>query len=116
MLKGYMRKFLITLVTIFYLSNSVALCFAGTPVKKLCRGVVNVLTFPLEVPKQTYLEFQRGRAVTFHVSVWILSGFVKGTVYSFGRLLSGTWDVVSFPLNHPQDYTPIMRPDFVFQR
>ena len=86
------------------------------PLKKLVRGFVNVSTFSLELPKQTLIEFNRGRKKTFHVSIWILCGIAKGTAYSLGRLGSGLWDILSFPFNHPKGYAPLMKPEFVFEK
>ena len=91
-----------------------AASYANNPGEKLIRGVVNVVTFPLEIPKQTYSEYKRGREKTFHVSVWILCGLVKGTAYSVGRAASGAWDMLTFPLAIPENYTPVMQPDYVF--
>ena len=110
-----MRKtlFLLTLVFFFFFS---AISRAGGPVEKLKRGAINILTFPLEIPKETVKEFRVGRAKTFHVLIFILDGFVEGCAYSVGRLGSGTWDIISFPLNKPAGFEPLMKPDFVFDK
>ena len=88
---------------------------AGNPWQKLGRGFTNVVTAPLEIPKQTDSEWKRGRQQTFHVLVWILSGFVKGLAYFVGRTGSGTWDILTFPFPLPPDYQPLMKPNFIFQ-
>ncbi len=106
-------KIILTFILFSFLTSSTSACPA---LKKLGRGVINVATSPLEVPKQTFIEFNRGRKITFHVSVWILSGLAKGTAYSIGRLASGVWDIVSFPIPKPADYKPLMQPPTVFEQ
>ena len=84
------------------------------PGKKLLRGTVNLVTAPLEVPKQTRIYWKKGAEKTDHILVWILSGFIKGSVNTFGRIGSGAWDVVTFPFSMPKDNKPLFEPDYVF--
>ena len=81
---------------------------------KLTRGLVNVITAPLEIPTQTRIYWKEGAKVTDHILVWIFSGFVKGTVNTVARIGSGAWDIVSSPFAVPADYAPLYRPEYVF--
>ena len=91
------------------------LAFAeDTKSAKLYRGVVNVVTAPVEIPKQVRVYWIKGAQKTPHIIVWILSGGVWGTVQAVKRTGSGVWDVVSFPFAKPEKFGPLMKPDFVF--
>ncbi|MFA5260219.1 MAG: exosortase system-associated protein, TIGR04073 family [Candidatus Omnitrophota bacterium] len=85
-----------------------------TPLKKLVRGTINLATAPLEVPKQTRLYWKKGAEKTDHILVWIFSGIVKGSVNTVGRIGSGTWDVVTFLIDIPENNQPLFQPDYVF--
>gem|GEM_PF-914933 len=86
------------------------------PLNKLSRGVVNVATAPVEIPKQVRIYWKEGAQKTPHIIVWILSGFVKGSVNTVTRISSGAWDIVSFPWAVPEDYQPLVKPDYVFSK
>ncbi len=84
------------------------------PAKKLGRGVINIATAPLEVPKQARIYWKEGAKKTDHILVWIFSGIVKGGANTAGRLGSGLWDVVTFPFNIPKDKKALFQPEYVF--
>ena len=86
-----------------------------TPAKKLIRGVVNIATAPLEVPKQTWVYWKEGAKRTDHILVWIFSGMVKGIIETTKRVGSGTWDVLTFPWAVPDHYESLIKPEFVFE-
>jgi putative exosortase-associated protein (TIGR04073 family) len=74
---------------------------------KFGRGVVNVLTFWTEVPRNVALEWQR----TDPASGFFL-GVGKGVGYSYARLMGGVYDIVTFPFPVPMGFAPVMHPEF----
>ena len=108
-----MRK--VIFLVLFLSAVSPAAFADGKPMDKLTRGVTNVVTAPLEIPKQTVIYWIEGAKMTKHVSVWILSGVVKGHVNMVRRIGSGLWDVVSFPFQKPEDFEPLFKPDYVYE-
>ena len=78
-------------------------------VGKLTRGVVTVLTSPLEIPKQARIYWKEGAKKIPHVLVWIFCGAVKGMVNMVVRVASGTWDIVTLPIPIPTDYKPLVK-------
>ena len=82
---------------------------------KLIRGFSNLITAPVEIPKQTYIYWKKGAEKTNHVSAWVFSGFIKGMVNTVGRLGSGLWDVMTFNIEKPENYEPLMKPACVFE-
>lgn len=109
-----MGKFFIFLI--LFTTVSLSLVFAGNgPVNKLYRGVANVVTAPIEVPKQARAYWIKGAQLTPHILVWIGSGAVWGMVQGVKRVGSGLWDIVSFPFAKPAAYDPLFKPNYVFQ-
>ena len=86
----------------------------NNPAKKLYRGAVNIVTAPIEVPKQARAYWIEGAQKTPHILVWIGSGVAWGFVQGFKRMGSGFWDVVSFPFEKPTEYEPLFKPEYVF--
>ncbi len=107
-------KNLIILTIIFSLTG-VSKVFAESAGNKLTRGVVNVVTASVEIPKQTRAYWIEGAHITDHFLVWAASGAVWGMVQTVKRTASGLWDIVSFPFAKPQDYAPLLKPDYVFE-
>lgn len=82
--------------------------------EKAKRGIVNIVTSPVEIPKQFRAYWIKGSEKTPHILVWLLSGTVKGAVNMVGRFGSGAWDVVTSPCPKSQDKDPLMKPNYVF--
>jgi putative exosortase-associated protein (TIGR04073 family) len=85
---------------------------ADTPLKKLGRGLANILTCPLEIPKgigDANAESGPVAAMTFGVLQGIFKTCVRGVV--------GVYETVSFPIPLPADYAPIlMDPEFFLEQ
>ena len=84
------------------------------PADKLKRGVVNLVTAPVEIPKNVRAYWIEGSEVTSHISFWLFSGLVKGMVDSVARFGSGAWDVLTFPWEDTVDRQPLVQPSYVF--
>lgn len=85
------------------------------PGQKLERGVVNIVTSPVEIPKEIRRYWIMGSEKTYHIIVWVFAGTIKGFISTLERAGSGVWDVVSFPVKVPANYEPLLRPDYVFE-
>ncbi len=99
------------MISLLCISN---VCAENTPTKKLWRGLVNIVSSPVEIPKQARAYWIEGAQKTDHILVWIASGTVWGMVEGIKRAGSGAWDVVSFPFEKPAGYESLMKPEFVF--
>ncbi|MBI3020673.1 MAG: exosortase system-associated protein, TIGR04073 family [Candidatus Omnitrophica bacterium] len=76
---------------------------------KFLRGMVNVLTGWVELPKrvhETTLRSGAGAGFTY--------GFVRGLGYGFIRTSGGVYEVITFPFPAPPDYKPVMQPAYIF--
>ena len=77
---------------------------------KLVRGVVNLGTGWLEVPKQIHhVAREKG----------LLLGLTRGAIDGLGmfatRTVAGAYEILTFPLPIPPRYQPMLRPDYVWQ-
>lgn len=75
---------------------------------KLGRGVVNVLTGWVEIPKTIAKEWRRTDPFT-----GTIVGFFKGLGWGVARTLAGFYEVVSFPFPVPRGYEPVMEPEYI---
>lgn len=76
---------------------------------KLVRGVANVTTSIVEVPKQTY------QTVRDRGSVGYVVGPIKGVGMALYRLVVGVTETVFFLVPQPGYYDPMMEPEYVWQ-
>jgi putative exosortase-associated protein (TIGR04073 family) len=77
---------------------------------KLVRGVTNVVTAVVEVPKQSHLMVRdRGR-------IGYVVGPLKGLGMAFYRLFAGVTETVFFAVPQPGYYDSMIEPEFVWQR
>ena len=77
---------------------------------KLARGITNIATGWLEIPKQIY--------VVGHEEGWV-KAVIRGPVDGFGmfgaRTLAGAYEILTFPVPLPPQYQPMVRPEYVWQ-
>jgi len=76
---------------------------------KLVRGVANVTTAVVEIPKQSYLMVRDRGAVGYVV------GPLKGMGMAFYRLFAGLTETVFFAVPQPGYYDPIVEPEYVWK-
>ncbi len=76
---------------------------------KFWRGIVNVATCPLELPKQVYVE-TRDLGVPGPVV-----GVLKGVWMTGYRAVCGVLETGLFFIPQPGDYEPLANPAFVWQ-
>src|ERR1051326_3068997 len=75
--------------------------------RKLGRGIANVLFGFVEVPNQiTHVTSDKGGAAG------VTYGVGKGLVRWVAREFTGAYDVVTFPVPFPKGYRPVMKPEF----
>jgi len=76
---------------------------------KLARGVTNLVTGWVEVPKRVQeTTGTSGAAAGF---TW---GLLRGAGHGFVRTAAGVYETVTFPFPAPPDYRPVIRPAYVF--
>lgn len=76
---------------------------------KLVRGLVNVLTGWVEIPKRVHeTSEESGPGTGFTL------GMIRGLGYGLTRTLGGLYEMVTFPVPAPPGYQPVMRPAYIF--
>ena len=79
---------------------------------KLSRGVLNVISSPVEIARTIDVERKdKGNGYGWTV------GLIKGFGRTFLRLGLGAVEVLTFPFNFPDEHkAPLMSPEFVWQK
>lgn len=72
---------------------------------KLGRGIANILTGVVEVPKNISREWRKSDPIT-----GLIVGGVKGVGYFGTRVVVGAYETVTFPIPVPANYEPLMFP------
>ena len=100
-------------------SSGLTLGKSGTMSGKAWRGLVNVATGVLEIPRQMWVQTlheQRDgmNALTATIDGVVLGG-LKGTGSALARTGSGVYDFLTFPLNYPKEFGALYNPETVFE-
>jgi putative exosortase-associated protein (TIGR04073 family) len=105
-----MKKFILKAVILgAFLVLVPTACFAEDAFTKLGRGVANTLTGWVELPKNVYdtsLEENTFTGMTL--------GLAKGAGMTLVRTASGIFEIATFPFPLPENYEPLLEPEYVF--
>ncbi len=104
-----MTKALLVCLVVIAMIGVAANCYAQDPAKKLARGVANVLTGWVELPKNIYET-----SVEENILSGLTMGLAKGIGMTIVRTGAGVYETVTFPFPIPEDYQPVLEPEFVF--
>ena len=103
------KRFCMFLQVLVLLLATTSVCFAQDAFTKLGRGVANALTGWVELPKNIYNTSVEDNALT-----GMTLGLAKGAGMTLVRTGAGIFEVASFPFPVPEDYKPILEPEYVF--
>ena len=84
-------------------------CFASDAFTKLGRGLANTLTGWVELPKNVYNTSKEDNAFA-----GMTLGLAKGAGMTLVRTGAGIYEIATFPFPLPEDYKPILEPEYVF--
>ena len=87
----------------------VSVSYAGDAFTKLGRGVANTLTGWVELPKTVYSTSRDENAFS-----GMTLGIAKGAGLSIVRTGAGIFEIATFPFPLPENYKPILEPEYVF--
>jgi len=103
-----MRKAFIVCLIILFMISWVVPGYCNGPMRKLERGMCNLLTFYFEIYNQIQKTDEKdgmAKAVT--------SGFLQGIFMTVARVAVGLYETVTFPFPVPKGYEPILKdPEF----
>jgi len=108
-MKGLLKGIII-LVAILTIVNIATASYASDPAKKLGRGVANILTGWVELPKNIY-----DTSVEDNPLSGLTIGLAKGVGMTIVRTGAGVYETVTFPFPIPEGYAPVLEPEFVFK-
>lgn len=104
-------KLFIVLVGILIILNMASPSFAQDPAKKLGRGLVNILTGWVELPKNIYDTSKQSNPFA-----GITVGLAKGVGMTVVRTGAGVYETATFPFPLPKEYKPVLEPAYVLQK
>ena len=107
MKKGVTKGVIVFLAVVVVLNICTA-CYAQNALKKLGRGVANIITGWIEIPKNVYDTSQEE-----NILMGLTVGLAKGLGMSVIRTGVGIYDTVTFPFPVPEDYEPLLEPEYV---
>lgn len=109
-----MLKSLTVLFILFLLFSSSAFSAemepAGTPLRKLQRGFLNIALSPMEISH----EIRRDKKREDFIPGWV-TGLGRGVSFAAGRALVGAYEMLSFPIALPAAYEPVVLPEFAWE-
>ena len=104
-----MKKGLVIAIVMVMVLALATASYAQDPAKKLGRGLANILTGWIELPKNIY-----DTSVEDNPLAGLTIGLAKGIGMTIVRTGAGIYEVVTFPFPIPEDYGPVLEPEFVF--
>ena len=96
-------------VVVLSLATASACLAQDDAFSKLGRGVANTLTGWVELPKNVYNTSVEDNAFT-----GMTLGLAKGAGMTLVRMGAGIFEVATFPFPVPEDYKPVLEPEYVF--
>ena len=107
-MKSILKGMIIAVSVLMVLSIATA-SYAQDPAKKLGRGLANILTGWIELPKNIY-----DTSVEDNPLAGLTIGLAKGIGMTIVRTGAGIYEVATFPFPIPEDYGPVLEPEFIF--
>lgn len=108
MVKTWVKGASVAMIAAAALGSS-TVCYAQDAFTKLGRGVANTLTGWVELPKNIYET-----SVEDNAFAGATLGLAKGAGMTIVRTGSGIYEIATFPFPLPEDYKPILEPEYVF--
>ncbi|MFC1703586.1 exosortase system-associated protein, TIGR04073 family [Candidatus Omnitrophota bacterium] len=84
--------------------------YLDNPISKLGRGLGNFAFACFEIFVQADKEWKKHKNV-----VAIPTGVAKGLLYFGQRTVVGAYEVLTFPIPYPNNYGPIITPEFILE-
>ena len=104
-------KGIIICVAILMVINIANACYAQDMGKKIYRGLANIITGWIELPKNIY-----DTSVEDNPLSGLTIGLAKGVGMTIVRTGAGVYETVTFPFPIPEGYAPVLEPEFVFNK
>ena len=108
MKRVFVRRLMAVLAGLAFMTAA-HVCYASDPFTKLGRGVANVLTGWVEIPKNVYNTSRDENAFT-----GMTLGLARGIGLTIVRTGAGLFEAATFPFPVPENYKPVLEPEYVF--
>ena len=106
-----MKKISLLLAILIMVSFVCTDVYAGNAIGKLGRGIANVATGWVEIPKEMINVTEQDNDIKgFFVAPF--TGLWKG----ISRTFCGVYEIITFPLPIPAEYAPVIEPEYVLSQ
>ena len=108
-MKNLVKGIIICVVALMIL-NIATVSYAQDMRKKLYRGAANLVTGWIELPKNIYdISVEDGPLAGIGV------GLPKGLLMTIIRTGAGFYEMATFPIPLPENYSPVLEPEYLFK-
>lgn len=108
MRRGFLKEVVSLALVLAVLLSFSSPCLAGTPIRKISRGIANTVTGVLELPMKI-VEVTEEEGYIAGATY----GVMKGLGWAVLRTLVGVYETVTFVVPFPLHYDPIIEPEFL---
>ncbi len=106
-----MKKVFVIISAFAFILTLTSPAYCDTALKKLGRGLCNIVTAPVEITHQISKVSN-----TDGPMAGLSYGTLKGVLMTGVRAVVGAYEVVTFPIPMPRHYKPILtEPEFFFE-
>ena len=98
-----MKRNIALLLVVLFVLNLASPAYCDNALTKLCRGICNIITAPLEIPNR--VGKVRDSSGLYSACTY---GFIQGVVMMGLRMAVGMVEVGTFPLPNPEKYRPVL--------
>lgn len=107
-----LRAITTALLAVWFIFSAFSYSDLPPQARKLSRGISNIVLGGVEVPKYMIIEATNAENPRWASFRGVFYGPIKGSYYGARRILSGAYDVLTFPINHPDHYSSLVSPDY----
>jgi len=68
----------------------------------------------LEIPKEIKKHWKESPNKPIEKTAWLVGGVFKGAGMTLVRMGAGIWDTVTFNVEIPAEYAPVIQPEYVW--
>ena len=106
-----MKKAIVWAIVLGVILNFASYGYCQDAFRKLGRGVANVALSPVELPKNVADAYYKHHTL----SESVIFGIPKGIADMVIRCAAGVYDIVTFPFPIPEDYRPVLMPEYIWE-
>lgn len=106
-----MKRVMCACIVLAFIAGLATAGYCQDPVRKLGRGVANIISSPLEIPNNMISRWRCDNAIFESLVVGLPTGILRMVM----RCGVGAFETVTFLFPVPSGYCPVMEPEYVWE-